>query len=164
MIYCAYEKFFSPDICAVRAALLTARDIAATEVNLAGGCASSEAWYHGADKQHVAYERVQETCVTTTWMRLCERLLAETDDPVWADYLERAFYNAYLGALKADGAIVYEFDIPAGATAVLELKGCGMEEVDPGYHVRHAVISSPCRLPPSSNEIYHTRNLIAILV
>ena len=87
-----------------RAAVMTAEDIAKEEVNLAGGCAASEAWYHGAKRQHLAYEREQETCVTTTWMRLCEKLLTMTDDPKWADLIERAFYNAYLGALKPDGS------------------------------------------------------------
>ena len=87
-----------------KAAVMTAEDIAKEEVNLAGGCASSEAWYHGAHKQYLPYLRLQETCVTTTWMRFCEKLLDVTDDPKWADQIERTFYNAYLGAMKADGA------------------------------------------------------------
>ena len=82
---------------------MTAEDIAATEVNLAGGCSSCEAWFHGADKQHRAYAKLQETCVTITWMRLCEKLLRMTDDPKWADRIERTFYNAYLAALRNDG-------------------------------------------------------------
>lgn len=86
------------------AAIAAARDIAAEEVNLAGGCASSEAWFHGARKQHLAYTRLQETCVTTTWMRLCEKLLDVTDDPFWADQIERTFHNAYLAAMKRDGS------------------------------------------------------------
>ena len=86
------------------AAIAAARDIAAEEINLAGGCASSEAWFHGARKQHLAYTRLQETCVTTTWMRLCEKLLDVTDDPFWADQLERTFHNAYLAAMKSDGS------------------------------------------------------------
>ena len=87
-----------------KAAVMTAEDIAKEEVNLAGGCASSEAWFHGARKQHLPYLRLQETCVTTTWMRLCEKLLEATGDPKWADRIERTFYNAYLAALKADGS------------------------------------------------------------
>ena len=86
------------------AAIAAAHDIAAEEINLAGGCASSEAWFHGARKQHLAYTRLQETCVTTTWMRLCEKLLDITDDPFWADQLERTFHNAYLAAMKSDGS------------------------------------------------------------
>ena len=86
------------------AAVKTAEDIAKEEINLAGGCACSEAWFHGARKQHLPYLRLQETCVTTTWMRFCEKLLEVTDDPKWADQIERTFYNAYLGAMKADGS------------------------------------------------------------
>ena len=85
------------------AAVMTAEDIVKEEVNLAGGCASSEAWFHGARKQHLPYRHLQETCVTTTWMRFCERILEITDDPKWADQIERTFYNAYLGALRSDG-------------------------------------------------------------
>ena len=86
-----------------KAAIMTANDIVKEEVNLAGGCASSEAWFHGAKKQHLPYIHLQETCVTTTWMRFCEKLLEVTGDPKWADQIERTFYNAYLGALRSDG-------------------------------------------------------------
>ena len=86
------------------AALATGNDIIKEEINLAGGCACSEAWFHGARKQHLPYLRLQETCVTITWMRFCEKLLTLTGDPKWADEIERTFYNAYLAALKADGS------------------------------------------------------------
>ena len=88
----------------LQAAIMTAEDIVKEEINLAGGCASSEAWFHGASKQHKTYMRLQETCVTTTWLRLCEKLLAMTDDPKWADQLEKTFYNAYLAAMRPDGS------------------------------------------------------------
>ena len=103
---CKYENTKYPmsaveDI--LKAAVMTAEDIVKEEVNLAGGCASSEAWFHGAKKQHLPYVHLQETCVTTTWMRFCEKLMEVTDDPKWADQIERTFYNAYLGALRSDG-------------------------------------------------------------
>lgn len=87
------------------AAVKTAEDIVREEVNLAGGCACSEAWFHGARKQHLPYVRLQETCVTITWMRFCEKLLEVTGEAKWADEIERTFYNAYLGALKPDGTV-----------------------------------------------------------
>ena len=86
-----------------KAAIMTAEDIIKEEINLAGGCACSEAWFHGAKKQHLPYTHLQETCVTTTWMRFCEKLLEVTGDPKWADELEKTFYNAYLAAMKMDG-------------------------------------------------------------
>ena len=87
----------------LKAAIMTAEDIIKEEINLAGGCACSEAWFHGAKKQHLPYTHLQETCVTTTWMRFCEKLLEVTDDPKWADEIEKTFYNAYLAAMKMDG-------------------------------------------------------------
>jgi len=103
---CKYENTQYPippvdDI--LRAVVMTAEDIVREEVNLAGGCSSGEAWFHGAKKQYLPYAHLQETCVTTTWMRFCEKLLEATDDPRWADQIERTFYNAYLGALRSDG-------------------------------------------------------------
>ena len=87
------------------AAIASARAIAAEEINLAGSGASYEHWYHGAQHQHQPFPHTQETCVTITWMRLCEKLLAVTGDRFWADEFEKTFYNAYLGALSADGRI-----------------------------------------------------------
>ena len=87
-----------------RAAILSAENIVREEINLAGGCTSSEAWFHGAKKQHLPYLHLQETCVITTWMRLCGKLLSITGEAKWADEIERTFYNAYLAAMKADGS------------------------------------------------------------
>ena len=88
----------------LEAAVHTVDDIITNEVNLAGSGAVREYWYHGRAKQHLPYTKNQETCVTTTWMRLCEKLLLLTGNPKYADELERSFYNAYLAALKADGS------------------------------------------------------------
>jgi len=82
------------------ATVKTAESIRTTEVNLAGGAAAGEHWFHGADRQYRHISWQQETCVLTTWMRLCGKLLALTGDPKWADELEKTFYNAYLAALN----------------------------------------------------------------
>ncbi len=87
----------------LRATVATVKDIARTEVNLAGGCSSVEEWFNGADKQHLPAPRLQETCVTITWMRLLGKLLSVTGEPWYADELEKTFYNAYLAALHRDG-------------------------------------------------------------
>ena len=87
------------------AALKTAENILATEENICGSMATSEFWYHGAKEQIRPWRSLQETCVSTTWMRLCEKLLVLTGDPKWADAIERTFYNAYLGSLSADGRV-----------------------------------------------------------
>ena len=91
------------------AARKTAESIRTTEVNLAGGASSSEQWYGGARRQVFPHVFQQETCVQTTWMRLAGKLLRETGDPVWADELEKTFYNAYLASLSADNAAFTQY-------------------------------------------------------
>jgi len=86
------------------AAVKTAESIATTEVNVCGGSACVEHWYSGRVRQNRPYMRLQETCVLTTWMRLCAKLLEITGESRWADELEKTFYNAYLGALHPDGS------------------------------------------------------------
>ena len=88
----------------LEAAVRAAESIVRDEINVAGGCTSSEAWYHGAERQHLPYAFQQETCVLTTWMRLAGRLLAATGDPRWGDELERTFYNAYFAAMNRSGS------------------------------------------------------------
>ena len=83
----------------LNAAIATARNIAETEINLAGGASAGEHWFHGADQQWRHISWLQETCVTTTWMRLCEKLRTVTGDPFWSEQLEKTFHNAYLAAL-----------------------------------------------------------------
>ncbi len=109
----------------INSAVMSAEDIVREEVNLAGGCASSEAWFHGAKKQHLPYARLQETCVTTTWMRFCEKLLEVTGDPKWADEIEKTFYNAYLGAMRQDGG-EFEAYTPLSGTRWHGMHHCRM--------------------------------------
>ena len=108
----------------LRAALNTAESIARDEVNICGGAASVEHWYNGAKNQDRPFCRLQETCITVTWMRLCAKLLQLTGDPVWADRIETTFYNAYLGSLRPDGS---EF---AGYTPLVGTRSRGR------YHCR----------------------------
>ncbi len=82
------------------AVVATARNIAETEINLAGGASAGEHWFRGADEQWRHISWLQETCVTTTWMRLCGKLLSLTGDPLWADQLEKTFCNAYLASMN----------------------------------------------------------------
>ena len=44
----------------------------------------------------------QETCVTVTYMKFASKLLSLSGDPTFADSIERAFYNAYLGSLNSE--------------------------------------------------------------
>ena len=87
------------------AAIASCDQIIRDEINLAGGSACSEAWFHGRVKQHLPYMLLQETCVVTTWMRFVEKLLTVTGDPKYADELERSFYNIYLASMNRDASM-----------------------------------------------------------
>lgn len=107
-------SFATGDRRGLDAAVAAVRNIAATEINIAGGGASGECWYHGAARQVRPFAKTMETCVLTTWIRLCGRLLEATGDPSYADQIERTFYNAYLGALSRDGSVFSQYSPLAG--------------------------------------------------
>ena len=75
-----------------------------SEVSVIGSCGvTHELFDHTRTRQTVRYDGVmQETCVTVTWMKFCARLLKLTGESVWADEMEKSFYNAYLGALNVN--------------------------------------------------------------
>ena len=78
------------------------RSVLDSEVSIIGSCGvTHELFDHTRTRQTVRYDGVmQETCVTVTWMKFCSRLLRLTGESVWADEMERSFYNAYLGSLN----------------------------------------------------------------
>ena len=47
---------------------------------------------------------MQETCVTVTWMKLCNQLLMLTGESKYADYIEQSSYNALYGAINTEKA------------------------------------------------------------
>lgn len=54
-----------------------------------------------AARQTVPYDNgQQETCVTVTWMKLCDKLYKISGEAVFAEQIERSYYNAYLGAVN----------------------------------------------------------------
>ena len=68
------------------------------------GCAGCEheLFNHAAATQtDTGYTGImQETCVTVTWMKLCNQLLMLTGEAKYADYMEQSFYNALYGAIN----------------------------------------------------------------
>lgn len=73
------------------------------EISLIGcaGC-DHELFNHAVAKQtDTDYVGVmQETCVTVTWMKLCNQLLLLTGDAKYADWIEQSAYNALYGAVN----------------------------------------------------------------
>jgi len=83
------------------------RAVLKSEVSIIG-CSgmTHELFDHTSHRQTVYYHGVmQETCVTVTWMKLCSKLLELTGDSVFADEIERSFYNAYLGAVNTEHCV-----------------------------------------------------------
>lgn len=87
-----------------------------TDVTVIGSCGCTHELLDHSTARQTAYEpgAMQETCVTVTWIKLCSRLLEVTGERCFADAMEKAFYNAYLGALntehKACDYIRYRFE------------------------------------------------------
>ena len=76
------------------------------------GCAgcTHELFDHSGVMQTVQVEDnaiMQETCVTVTWMRLCERLLRLTGKEWYAEQIEKAAYNALYGSINVYGLDQY---------------------------------------------------------
>ena len=48
---------------------------------------------------------MQETCVSVTWMKFCSQLLRITGDSIYADMIEKTYFNAYLGSINTHNNI-----------------------------------------------------------
>ena len=86
------------------AVLNYAKAVLASEISIIGSSGvTHELFDHTRTRQTVRYDGVmQETCVTVTLMNFFARLLDLTHDSAYADAMEQAFYNAYLGALNTE--------------------------------------------------------------
>jgi DUF1680 family protein len=73
------------------------------EVTLVGVGTHNEIWFSGANQQTGVIEEPMETCVTATWVKLCDQLLRLTGDVRYADELEKNLYNGLLGAMMPEG-------------------------------------------------------------
>jgi len=63
-----------------------------------------EAWDNTALEQtNPDMDRMMETCVGVTWIKLCSQILRLTGDPSTVDMIERYSYNGLLGAMKPEG-------------------------------------------------------------
>ena len=112
-----------------------AKNICETEINIAGSGAAFECWYNGVKHQTIPAYHMMETCVTVTWMRLCQSLLMVTGDPTYADRLEKTLYNAYLASLHPSGGSFSKY-------APLEgIRGAGEDQC--GLHTNCCIANGP---------------------
>lgn len=87
----------------------TVETIIEQEINIAGSGSAFECWYGGKERQTQPTYHTMETCVTFTWMQLCNRLLQVTHQPHLADKLEQTMYNALMASLRADGGQISKY-------------------------------------------------------
>ncbi len=100
------------------------------EATLVGVGTSKEVWFGGSQQQTGVVEKPMETCVTVTWMKLCDQLLRLTGDARYADELEKNLYNGLRGAMMPDGRWWAYFD--------------GLMGVRVPSHVQHADVGLSC--------------------
>lgn len=96
-----------------------------TEINIAGSGSAFECWYHGIENQTRPTYHTMETCVTITWMKLCNTLLQVSGDPKYADQIELTFYNALLASMKFDAGEIAKYSPLEGMRHAGE-EQCGM--------------------------------------
>ncbi|MGV8092923.1 MAG: glycoside hydrolase family 127 protein [Mangrovibacterium sp.] len=103
----------------------TVQHIIDTEINVAGSGTAFECFYHGAQRQTEPAYHTMETCVTFTWMKLCNNLLRLTSNPMYADQIEKTVYNALLSSMKYDGSQIAKYSPLEGRRQAGE-EQCGM--------------------------------------
>lgn len=103
----------------------TVKNIMETEINIAGSGSAFECWYHGKTLQTVPTYHTMETCVTMTWMKLCQTLLRLTGNPLYADQMEITAYNSLLASMKGDASQIAKYSPLEGQRHPGE-EQCGM--------------------------------------
>jgi uncharacterized protein len=72
--------------------------IVANQLYITGTASHHEHFHKDHDLPNTMSANVGETCVTVTWIQLCEQLLRLTGEPKYADEIERSVYNHLLAA------------------------------------------------------------------
>jgi DUF1680 family protein len=109
----------------LKAVEASVKNIIETEINISGSGSAFECWYKGTEHQTEPTYHMMETCVTFTWMKLCNNLLRITGNPIYADQIEKSAYNALLASMKYDGSQIAKYSPLEGTRSEGE-KQCGM--------------------------------------
>jgi hypothetical protein len=104
---------------------MAVKNIIESEINIAGSGTAFECFYNGARFQTEPTYHTMETCVTMTWMKLCFNLLRLTENPLYADQIEKSAYNALMASLKDDGSQIAKYSPLDGIRHAGE-EQCGM--------------------------------------
>jgi uncharacterized protein len=79
------------------------QDIAANQILITGSGSSREYWSEPKRYYSESELNVAETCVTVSWIQLCQQLLRLTGDVRYAEELEKSYYNHLPAAQAPDG-------------------------------------------------------------
>jgi DUF1680 family protein len=109
----------------LKSAEMAVQNIIDTEINVAGSGTAFECFYHGGQRQTEPTYHTMETCVTFTWIKLCNNLLRLTGNPMYADQIEKTVYNALLASMKFDGSQIAKYSPLEGMRHEGE-EQCGM--------------------------------------
>ena len=109
----------------LEAIIKTVDNIMETEINIAGSGSAFECWYGTVERQTQATYHTMETCVTTTWMKLCDKMLEITGDPKYADEIEKSFYNALMASMKYDASEIAKYS-PLEGNRIAGEEQCSM--------------------------------------
>ena len=110
----------------LKSAEMAVKNIIETEINVAGSGTAFECFYHGGVRQTEPTYHTMETCVTFTWIKLCNNLLRLTGNPIYADQIEKSVYNALMASMKYDGSQIAKYSPLEGMRHEGE-EQCGME-------------------------------------
>ncbi len=110
---------------------------------------------------------MQETCVTVTWMKLCNQLLLLTGEAKYADYIEQSFYNALYGAINnnmntTNGGFMFDSYSPLLAGKRGRLVGGYKNISDTKYYGCCAAIGAAGTALPLLTAVTATKEGIAI--
>ena len=115
----------------LKATELTAQNIIDDEINIIGTGSASECWFHGREKQMEDIINANEICVTTTWIKLCNRLFLLTGNPKYLEQIEKSMYNALIAGLTPDSKTYVKYPsmqgvrMYSGGQCGMELNCCG---------------------------------------
>lgn len=108
-----------------KAAKMAVDNIVDTEINIAGSGSAHECWYGGKALQTRPTFHTMETCVTTTWLQILNRLRAMTGESRYSDLMEQTIYNALAASLKSDASRIAKY-MPLEGVHTPGEQQCGM--------------------------------------
>jgi len=97
------------DLTYLKSTEMTVQNIIDSEINVAGSGTAFECFYNGGKRQTEPTYHTMETCVSVTWIKLCNNLLRLTGNPKYADQIEKTVYNALLASMKDDGSEIAKY-------------------------------------------------------